>query len=149
MVTKIIDSYNTVVGGIVAILSYVLGEHWILFAAFLGLNFADWLTGWIKSRLAGKESSVAGLKGVLKKLCYWIMIMISFGASAVFMEIGKVLNINLRVTSLLGWFVLASLLINEARSVVENLVESGAKVPHFLKEGLDVAEKMIDSKEEE
>ena len=62
-----IDAYNVVVGTIVAILSYVLGEHWILFVAFLLLNVADWLTGWMKSRMAGRENSMAGWKGVLKK----------------------------------------------------------------------------------
>lgn len=41
----IIDGYNAVVGTIVAILSYILGEHWILFLALLLLNVGDWLTG--------------------------------------------------------------------------------------------------------
>ena len=75
----IIDGYNAVVGAVVAVLSYVLGEHWILFVAFLALNFADWITGWMKSRMAGKENSVKGWQGVLKKLGYWIMIMVAFG----------------------------------------------------------------------
>ena len=41
----IIDTYNAVVGTMVAVLSYVLGEHWVLFVAFLLLNVTDWLTG--------------------------------------------------------------------------------------------------------
>ena len=40
---KIIDSYNAVVGSVVAVLSYLLGPHWILFALFLGLNVAHGL----------------------------------------------------------------------------------------------------------
>ena len=52
-----IDKYNMIVGAVVAILSYILGEHRFLFVAFLALNVADWLTGWMKSRLAGKENS--------------------------------------------------------------------------------------------
>ena len=82
----IIDVYNAIVGTVVAVLSYILGEHWILFVAFLLLNIADWLTGWMKSRMAKKENSVKGWKGVLKKLGYWLMIMVAFGASAVFIE---------------------------------------------------------------
>ena len=72
----IIDVYNAIVGTVVAVLSYILGEHWILFVAFLLLNIADWLTGWMKSRMAKKENSVKGWKGVLKKLGYWLMIMV-------------------------------------------------------------------------
>ena len=140
---KIIDAYNIIVGTIVAVLSYILGEHWWLFLAFALLNIADWLTGWMKSRLLKKENSNAGWKGVLKKLGYWIMIMVAFGASAVFIEIGKVIGIDLGITTLLGWFVLASLLINEIRSICENFVEAGFNVPQILVKGLEVADKIV------
>lgn len=139
----IIDGYNAIAGAIVAVLSYILGEHWILFAAFLLLNIADWLTGWMKSRLANKENSMKGWKGVLKKLGYWLMIMVAFGASAVFIEIGATIGIDLGITTLLGWFVLASLLINEIRSILENFVEAGFNVPIILVKGLEVADKAV------
>lgn len=142
-----IDGYNVIVGTVVAVLSYILGEHWILFVAFLLLNFADWITGWIKSRIAGKENSTAGWKGVLKKLGYWLMIMVAFGASAVFIEIGKTIGIDLGITTLLGWFVLASLLINEIRSIVENFVEAGFNVPRILITGLEVADKIVNKED--
>ena len=64
----IIDAYNAIAGTVIAVLSYILGDHWILFLAFLLLNVADWLTGWMKSRIAGKENSAKGWQGVLKKL---------------------------------------------------------------------------------
>lgn len=139
----IIDGYNAIAGAIVAVLSYILGEHWILFAAFLLLNIADWLTGWMKGRLANKENSMKGWKGVLKKLGYWLMIMVAFGASAVFIEIGATIGIDLGITTLLGWFVLASLLINEIRSILENFVEAGFNVPIILIKGLEVADKAV------
>lgn len=147
-VTNLIDSYNAVVGGIVAVLSYVLGPHWILFAGFLLLNVADWLSGWMKSKILNKTSSKTGWKGVLKKLGYWVMVLVAFGSSAVFIEIGKVIGINLGVTTLLGWFVLASLLINEIRSVVENFVEAGFNVPVILIKGLEVADKVVNKESE-
>lgn len=142
-----IDGYNVIVGTVVAVLSYILGEHWILFVAFLLLNIADWITGWMKSRIAGRENSTAGWKGVLKKLGYWLMIMVAFGASAVFIEIGKTIGIDLGVTTLLGWFVLASLLINEIRSIVENFVEAGFNVPRILITGLEVADKIVNKED--
>ena len=148
MATNVIDAYNAVVGAIIAVLSYVLGEHWVLFAGFLMLNVADWITGWMKSRITKKENSVKGWKGVLKKLGYWIMVAVAFGSSAVFIEIGKVIGIDLGVTTLLGWFVLASLLINEIRSIVENFVEAGFDVPVVLIKGLEVADKAINKESE-
>lgn len=146
---KIIDTYNAVVGGIIAILSFIFGEHWILFALFLLFNVADWLTGWMKSRMAHKENSTAGWKGVFKKMGYWLMILVSFGASAIFIEIGTVLGVNLQITTLLGWFVLASLAINELRSICENFVEAGFNVPNILIRGLQVADKAINKDDNE
>lgn len=143
------DTYNAIVGGIVAVLSFVFGEHWILFAIFLLFNIADWLTGWMKSRMAGKENSVKGWQGVLKKLGYWLMILVAFAASAVFIEIGNTLGMNLGITTLLGYFVLASLLVNELRSILENFVEAGYNVPNILVKGLEVADKVVNQEEQE
>ena len=98
--------------------------------------------------MAGKENSVKGWRGVLKKLGYWLMIMVAFGASAIFIEIGKTIGIDLGITTLLGWFVLASLLINEIRSILENFVEAGFNVPMILIKGLEVADKVVNKDSE-
>ena len=143
------DSYNAIVGSIVAVLSFVFGEHWILFAIFLLFNVADWITGWMKSRINNVENSSAGWKGVLKKLGYWLMILVAFAASAVFIEIGNTLGMDLGITTLLGYFVLASLLVNELRSILENFVEAGYSVPTILTKGLEVADKVVKQEENE
>ena len=145
---KLIDTYNAMVGAEVAVLSYILGEHWFLFVLFLLLNAIDWGTGWMKSRINNVENSKAGLKGVLKKLGYWLMIMVAFGASAAFVEVGKIINLDLGVTTLLGWFVLASLLVNEARSICENLVEMGVNVPTILVKGLQAANRVVNQEDD-
>ena len=147
-VFNFMDTYNAIVGGIIAVLSVVFGDHWILFALFLLFNIIDWLTGWMKSRIAGKEISMKGWQGVLKKLGYWLMILVAFSASAVFIEIGNTIGIDLGITTLLGYFVLASLIVNELRSILENFVEAGFNVPAILVNGLEVADKMINKEEE-
>ena len=127
----------------------VLGEHWYIFAAFLLLNIIDWITGWMKSRINGVENSMAGWKGVLKKLGYWLMIAVAFAIAAALIEVGKVIGIDLGVTTLLGWFVLASLIVNEARSIVENFVEAGYDVPKILTTGLQVADEKLNGADKE
>lgn len=152
MAQSITDSYNAFVGTIIAVLTIVLGEHWYIFAVFLLLNIIDWLTGWMKSRINGVENSTAGWKGVLKKIGYWLMIAVAFAIAAALIEVGEVIGIDLGITTLLGWFVLASLIVNEARSIVENFVEAGYDVPKVLTTGLQVADEKLngsDEKEEE
>jgi len=48
------------------------------------------------------------------------------------------MNINLEFIMLFGWFILSCLIINESRSIIENLIEIGIEVPDFLKKGLEV-----------
>lgn len=145
----ITDSYNAFVGAVIAILTMVLGEHWYIFAAFLLLNVIDWITGWMKSRINGVENSMAGWKGVLKKIGYWLMIAVAFAIAAALIEVGMVIGIDLGVTTLLGWFVLASLIVNEARSIVENFVEAGYDVPRILTAGLQVADEKLNGADKE
>lgn len=143
------DSYNAIVGSVVTFLTIVLGEHWILFALFLLFNVIDFITGWMKARITKKENSIKGFKGVIKKLGYWLIILVSFSTSLLFVEIGEVLEIDLSITTMLGWFVLASLAINEVRSIIENIVECGYKVPVILIKGLDIASRVINKKEDD
>ncbi len=145
-VTPLMSKINIILGTITALLSYVFGKHWILFVAFLLLNICDYLTRWIAARLTGTENSKAGWIGILKKLGYWIMVALGFGMSIIFIEIGTAIGINLEITTFIGWFVLATLIINEIRSILENLVEGGFNVPNILIKGLEVANKAIDGK---
>lgn len=142
-----LDKYNIVMGVVITILNYVFGEHWVLFLAYLLLNICDWLTGWLKARITNTSSSNVGFKGVLKKVGHWIMIALAFGVSVIFIEIGTVIGVDLGITVLLGWFVLANLTVNEVRSIIENFVEAGYKVPTVLTKGLAVAQDILDKAE--
>lgn len=140
---KYMDALNALGGTIVAVLTAVFGTHWLLFVGFLALNVVDYITGVRKSRLTGKDNSAKGVRGVWKKLGYWLMVLVAFLASAIFIEIGKTLGIDLSVTTYIGWFTIASLIINELRSILENFVEAGDNVPSVLTKGLEVAENAI------
>lgn len=142
--SSITDKINIAFGIIVGLLSYLLGDHWYFFAFFIFLNISDYVSRWIAARITGTESSKAGWIGILKKLGYWIMIALGFGMSVVFIEIGNILGVDLGVTTFIGWFVLATLMTNEVRSILENLYEAGYKIPKVLVKGLAVANKALD-----
>lgn len=145
---SVIDKFNAIGGAIVVIATYVFGEHWVLFAAFLVLNILDYITGVMKSRIKRIESSSAGLKGILKKFSYWICITIGFGLVPILNELGSIMDVDLSILSpVFGWYLLATLAINELRSVMENLVECGVSVPVGLIKGLAIMEKIIKDKE--
>ena len=67
----------------------------------------------------------------------------AFAIASGLIDIGNTIGVDLGITTILGWFVLASLIVNEARSIVENFVEAGYNVPKILTNGLEIADKMI------
>ena len=141
---KIVNKMNLLWGGCTVLLSSVFGDHWYLFGAFLLLNIADYITGILKAKCFGVENSCEGLKGIIKKLGYWICIAIAFFVSVGFYEVGTVIGVDLAFTQLFGWFTLATFIINEIRSILENLVVMGVEVPEFLTKGLEIAKKITE-----
>ena len=143
---KVFDKIDWFLGGVVAVMTAILGKYWFLFAGFLILNFIDYTTGVIKARYFHRESSVIGARGVLKKVFYWIVIAVAFFIAYCFTKMGSLFNINLNFVILFGWFTLATYIINEIRSILENIVEMGVNVPSFLISGLDITQRLLEDK---
>ena len=85
-VNALVNAYNAALSGWVILLTTIFGEYWYLFAAFLFFNVVDWLTGWYKARKLQQESSAIGLKGLIKKLLYWVLIAVAFVMAADLIE---------------------------------------------------------------
>ena len=144
---KIFNSVSTIIGSILATLTKKLGIEWTLFAGFLILNIIDYITGIVKAKLKNKENSNKGLIGVVKKIGYWLLIFISFFIPFLLTIIEKKLNLGINIKFIMdfGWFTLVCLILNETRSILENLVEIGVKVPKFLIIGLEKYQELINS----
>ena len=146
--TKLTEFQNTtnLIGGAIAAIGFaIFGRYWFLFLGFLIANFVDYFTGWIKARYYLKnESSAVGAKGIFKKVWYWVVICIAFFVSIVFKDMGNMIGIDLGFVVWFGYFTLATYLINELRSILENIVAMGANVPTFLIKGLDIVNKKVE-----
>lgn len=149
IIIQIFSKINSFFSVTITFLTSVFGIQGGLFAGYLILNVIDYITGIIKAKKKKTESSKEGVKGILKKVCYWLIIVTTFIISYILIEICNKFNINIQFVMLFGWFTLGCLSINEARSIIENLVELGINVPKFLTKGLDITEqniiKIIDS----
>lgn len=144
------DKVNMIYGAIATVGVAIFGKYWFLFAGFLVMNLIDYVTGWCKAKFYQKnESSAIGAKGVLKKVCYWVVIGIAFFISFCFIDMGTIIGIDLSFVQLFGWFTLASYLVNEIRSILENLVAMNVNVPAFLVKGLEITEKLMNAKTEQ
>lgn len=145
-VLKIFNKITTMLSLISTTFTSLFGVEWVLFLGYLILNISDYITGTLKAKVKKTENSNKGLLGIVKKVCYWILILISFLISYLLILLGEKLNINLDFVMLFGWFTLACLIINESRSIIENLIEIGIKVPEILTKGLEVYYSLLEKK---
>lgn len=149
MVPTLTNKIDIGLGICVAFLVYIFGEHYILFVGFMILNLIDYVTGCMKARTNKVSNSEKGLNGILKKFGYWIIIGVSFLMAVLFNSMGDALGIDLGISIMIGYATLATLIINELRSIFENLVECGYHPPKVLIKGLEVANKMLEGEEDE
>ena len=148
-IIKFFNIVNSIFSAIIVGISELFSGQRVLFLGYLILNVVDFITGTIKARMNKLESSSKGLIGIIKKIGYWILILITFLASYMLANIGDMINIDIDFVILFGWFTLGCLIINEFRSILENLSELGIKLPDFLIKELETIQHIIEKETEE
>lgn len=140
---RLLDGYNFIAGAILAVFTEVFHQYGMVLGTFLIFNILDWITGTCKARLEGKESSMEGLRGICKKLGYWVLIFVAFLTGQNLIILGAEMNLGFEAADYIGWLTLTMLVVNEARSIIENLVQLGITVPDVLIRGLAITEEQL------
>lgn len=148
-IIKFFNIINATLSAIIVGISELFAGQRALFLGYLIFNVIDFITGTVRARVTKTENSSKGLLGIVKKVGYWILILVAFLASYMLEVIGEMIGINLNFVVLFGWFTLGCLIINELRSILENLTELGVKLPDFLIKGLEVVQRIIEDKTEQ
>ena len=104
-----------------------LGTLAVPMLVLLGVMLLDYITGMIKAYIRAELNSKFGIKGILKKLCY--MVMVAVGAAVDYLLRGAVIGAGITLDVKLFFGMLVWLTINELISVMENLAAIG--VPGF------------------
>ena len=146
---RLLDGYNLTVGAVLAMAAEIFHQYGAVLATFLIFNIIDWITGTCKARFSGRESSVCGLKGICKKLGYWGLIFVAFMTGQNLMIMGDEMGVGFAAAEYIGWLTLTMLVVNEARSITENLVQMGVKVPSVLIRGLAIGQKELEDIQED
>lgn len=103
--------------------SYVMGGSDNLLIMLLVVMIIDYLTGICKAIINKKLNSIVGLKGIIKKFGYLLIIALS-------VLIDKILGDPSAISALVIYFFIA----NEGISILENWGQMGLPLPSKLKE---------------
>ena len=121
---------NDVISVILTTFVYLIGGFDIAIQSLLIVMVVDYLTG-IASAIYNKElSSKIGLKGILKKFCYLLIVALS-------VVIDNLLGQSGLIRSLVIYFFVA----NDGLSIIENMAEMGVKLPQKLIDALEQIKK--------
>lgn len=104
------------------------GALWLV-AVLVVMMLLDYVSGMVRAWMTRTLSSRTGLIGIVKKLCYLILIAVALGVDYVVFSGALHLEEPPTVFALV---VAAWLIINEALSVLENLAQIGVPVPKWL-----------------
>ena len=105
---------------------------WVPLALLFIMVTLDYVTGMISAAVTRRLSSRRGFLGILKKLCYFIVVCVGAGIDRLLVLIGGAIGLHLPLTLTVSVFVTSWLIINEAISVLENVAGIGVPVPPFL-----------------
>ncbi len=106
----------------------------IPFIVLIVVMILDYLTGMTKAFVTKKLCSKTGFIGIVKKLCYFVVILVGMGCDVLIAEGFGGENINIISLLIIIWLAL-----NEMISILENLAQIGIPIPVFL---LKVIEKL-------
>lgn len=132
---------------IFTVLSAWLGVLAVPVFTLVSLNVIDYGTGLAAAKYRGQKiSSYRGFRGILKKICMWLLVaigaiidmLITYGAE----QAGIVLHLGYAVASLVAVW----LICNEIISILENMADIGVGYPEFLKKIVDKVRDQVESK---
>lgn len=118
---------------VVAVFSFMYNAITEVIIVFALLMFIDYITGMIASYIEKDWDSQIAIKGVIKKVGYIFLLLISILFDYVLLNIGNILGFTISFIGIFTLLVACWLISTELISIVENLGRMGVPIPNFLK----------------
>lgn len=129
-----INDIKKFITAITALLSSLLGVLYVPVLLMIACNIIDYTTGLMaaKNRPGGGISSYRSIKGIQKKICMWLLVVVGAILDQLLKYAATTAGINLPITFLVACIVAIWIICNEVISILENIVDIGVDIPSFL-----------------
>lgn len=114
-----------------ALCSYCM-ELMIPLAVMLVVMIADYVTGMVKAWYNAELCSRIGLKGIIKKVGYLVIVGVGMVVDYLLREALHSVGVSVTVEYTVALIVIVWFIINELISILENVAAIGAPVPEFI-----------------
>jgi toxin secretion/phage lysis holin len=110
-------------------------------------NIIDYVTGLVAAKYRNETvNSYKGFRGIAKKVCMWLLIIIGAMVDWLIIYAGKTLGVTIPVTFIIACAVAIWQICNELISIFENMLDIGAKIPPFLMPLVKNIKKQVEDK---
>lgn len=128
---------NYVKVGVTALMSMLAAALGVLYIPVLLMvlcNVIDYITGLFaaKYRTDGGISSYRSMRGIMKKVCMWLLVVVGAIMDALLSYASNTFGYQLPFTFLIACVVTIWIVCNEVISILENMVDIGVSIPGFL-----------------
>lgn len=128
------DRIKIVITACMAAVSSFLGVLYVPVCLLVLFNVIDYITGLMAAKNRGQKiSSYQGIHGIAKKVAMYLLIMVAWGIDMLLIQTADMLNITNPFKFAIACVVAVWLVLNEALSILENMVDTGVPMPPFLK----------------
>lgn len=121
--TTVVSIIKVVLSAVIGTIAYWLGGIDELLISLIVITVLDYVTGIAKAIHNKNLSSEVGMKGIIKKVLLLIIVAVAFVIENL---IGNMFPLR--------EFVIVFFICNEAISILENVAQTGVKIPEKLKE---------------
>lgn len=120
--------FASILGGLAAYFKVMAIPITVLITVML----IDYISGMTKAWITSELSSKIGLRGIIKKLCYLLVVCVAAVVDWLITSGLKNIGVQIVATYYIGVIVTVWLIINELISILENLGAIGVPLPAFL-----------------
>lgn len=119
-----------------AVLSAVMSWLGILAIPVLlmvGANIIDYFTGLMATKYREENiSSYKGIRGIMKKVCMWMLVLVGAWIDILIRYTAQCAGIGINVPFVVATVVAVWIVVNEFISILENIADTGVRMPPFL-----------------
>ena len=132
---------------IMAMISAALGNLYIPVILMVLCNVIDYATGLMAvSSRDEKLSSYKSLRGVAKKVCMWLLVVVGVIVDELIQYAADVGAVELPFTFLVACIVAIWIICSELISILENMIDIGVDLPPFLMPIIKLIQKTAEDK---
>lgn len=143
------NNIKVIVTAVLAAVSSFLGILFVPVMLLVLFNVIDYATGLFAAKNRGQKiSSYQGIHGIAKKVAMYLLIMVGWGIDMLLISTGEILGVTSPLKFAIACVVAVWLVLNEALSIIENMIDMGVPMPPFLKPLIENLKTKVEEKTE-